>query len=125
VTGAAWPYCLQCAKPARLDLGPALDGRSRVILCEWDDPKGYPRGHGRTLGTTDLDLAMTLVERHRLERLVREHPGHRTASGHHAECPTCRRKGPHLDHLIKGRTAAGCADCDRAHRRAGAAHVGA
>ena len=124
MTAADWPVCLQCARPARQDLGPALSTGYRVILCAWDDSQGYPRGHGKTLGTYNAAEALDLVERRRIARLEREHPTHRTARGVHRDCPRCKARGPHLDHLLAGRTEPGCADCERARRRVGSAHVG-
>lgn len=124
MTAAAWPVCWQCARPAQQDLGPSLAPRGRVIVCAWEDAQGHPRGHGKTLGTTDAAAAQELVERRRVTRLLREHPRHRTASGVRRDCLRCRERGEHLDHLERRRSVAGCAECDRARSRAGVAHVG-
>ena len=124
MTADRWPVCLQCARPAQQDLGPALSTGYRVILCAWEDSQGYPRGHGKTLGTYDAGEATTLVESRRIARLTREHPTHRTAWGVHRGCPRCQARGPHLDHLLRNVTADGCRECDVARRRAGTGHVG-
>lgn len=124
MTAPAWPYCLGCAWPARSDVGPALQTGYRIILCAWEDARGKPRGCGKTLGTLDQAEAVELVERRRRQRLAREHPDHRTASGIHRDCPACAVRGEHLDHLERKRLVSGCAECDQARRRAEPARVG-
>jgi hypothetical protein len=121
---AGWPVCWQCARPAQQDLGPSLDPRARLIVCAWEDDHGYARGHGKTLGTLDVAAAQALVDERRRKRLLREHPGHQTASGIHRECPTCQLRGAHLDHIERKRLVAGCRECDTASRRVRSAHVG-
>ncbi len=124
MTTAAWPVCWQCARPAQQDLGPSLDPRARLIVCEWQDAQGRTRGHGKTLGTLDVAAATELVESHRRQLLLREHPRHRTASGVHRDCPSCQARGDHLEHVERRRMVDGCAECDKARRRAWSAHVG-